>query len=420
MKKKELLTESKAELIERARELELPGRSKMSKEELAAEIAKALTRATAARSRRARVPGAERRTTATAARRALEERSRRRAEERAEEKAAPVPAVPKPAPAPHKPVSQTPKPAPPAARPSRAAYPQQGPPGIESLDLDEPSTASTAVQKKTPPPAAAPPVTEDRLAGGPLPQKYGHDRFVLLTRDPQWLFAYWEITPETERELQNTGGRDLAGAPRILRVYDVATDKTFDIRIHPGAKSWYVHLPVDGRTWKVEIGYVGHSGKFYRLFESNLVTTPRKSVSNVIDERYGSLDDYDEAFALSGGREAGKGLQGFGGSAVPGDRDIPGWSMSSSGGLSSRFLTPLAPTTDDFNFWVNTEVVLHGGTQPDATVTVRGEKVDLRPDGTFTLRFSLPEGEVRLPCKAVRADGKKVRKAEPIVRRSTK
>ena len=44
MKKKELLSESKAGLIERAKELELPGRSRMTKEELAAEIAKAKRR----------------------------------------------------------------------------------------------------------------------------------------------------------------------------------------------------------------------------------------------------------------------------------------------------------------------------------------------------------------------------------------
>jgi len=89
MNKKELLLESKAELIERAREIDLTGRTKMAKEELAGEIAKVMSRIEAARARRVRMVAkpvsSSRRATSAKARHAIEERSRKRREKSAED-----------------------------------------------------------------------------------------------------------------------------------------------------------------------------------------------------------------------------------------------------------------------------------------------------------------------------------------------
>ncbi|MEK8023976.1 MAG: DUF4912 domain-containing protein [Candidatus Hydrogenedentota bacterium] len=449
MNKKELLTESKAELIERARELELPGRSQMTKEELAGEIAKALTRATsAARTRRTRKVSAtahhESKPTATSARRSLEARARKgqamEAENEVEngemeldlEQADVETAVET------KSKSQPAK----AASPSRASR-NKMPPGGEHLDqavdLDDTSRSSTMLVKR--PAAKRAPITEDRLSGQELPKQYGKDKFVLLTRDPRWLFAYWEITPTAEEDVHRTAGTDIQGAVRVLRVYDCTgmessdANTSFDVQIHPGAKSWYIHLPTEGRAWRVELGYIGRSGRFYRIFRSNTVATPRKSVSPVIADEFRELDtDFQEIFKLSGGDQVAKGLQGFGGSAAGRKKKRPEFeeappeweyefNLPTSGSLSSRM--PSSPMgigqkkVDDFFFWVNTELILYGGTQPDATVTVQGKKVQLRPDGTFTLRYALPDGTVDMPCVAVRADGKQKRKARPVVKRNT-
>src|SRR5690606_36157969 len=35
-----------------------------------------------------------------------------------------------------------------------------------------------------------------------LPAAYGEDRLVLMTRDPDTLFVYWEITPARRREAE--------------------------------------------------------------------------------------------------------------------------------------------------------------------------------------------------------------------------
>jgi hypothetical protein len=72
-----------------------------------------------------------------------------------------------------------------------------------------------------------------------------------------------------------------------------------------------------------------------------------------------------------------------------------------------------------FWFVVNTELVVYGATEPDAKVTLQGKPVRLRSDGTFSLRFELPDGEQILRAEAVSADGQFARVITPVVVRST-
>ena len=57
---------------------------------------------------------------------------------------------------------------------------------------------------------------------------------------------------------------------------------------------------------------------------------------------------------------------------------------------------------------------------PDARVTVQGRPVKLRPDGSFTMRFFLPDGEQVLEVHATNRDGDIERKITPIVNKRTK
>jgi uncharacterized protein len=89
---------------------------------------------------------------------------------------------------------------------------------------------------------------------------------------------------------------------------------------------------------------------------------------------------------------------------------VPG-SVSSPHGAPSR--------RKGFWFNVNAELILYGATEPDATVTVGGRTIRLRPDGTFSFRFALPDGQYQLPALAVSADGTDHRQAELEFSRST-
>lgn len=64
-------------------------------------------------------------------------------------------------------------------------------------------------------------------------------------------------------------------------------------------------------------------------------------------------------------------------------------------------------------FWfnLNAELIVYGATEPDAQVRIEGEPVTLRPDGTFTLRFALPDGDYTLRAEATAADGTETRGA---------
>jgi hypothetical protein len=57
-----------------------------------------------------------------------------------------------------------------------------------------------------------------------------------------------------------------------------------------------------------------------------------------------------------------------------------------------------------FFFEVWTELIVHGRTEPDATVWLNGQGIKLNPDGTFSLRYALPDGEIPLKFIAQSSD----------------
>jgi hypothetical protein len=72
-------------------------------------------------------------------------------------------------------------------------------------------------------------------------------------------------------------------------------------------------------------------------------------------------------------------------------------------------------------FWfnVNAELIIYGATEPDASVTIGGRKIQIRRDGTFSFRFALPDGSYDLPVQATSADESDTRRAELEFSRAT-
>jgi hypothetical protein len=66
----------------------------------------------------------------------------------------------------------------------------------------------------------------------------------------------------------------------------------------------------------------------------------------------------------------------------------------------------------EFWFTVNAELIVYGATEPTAKVAIGGRDVRLKPDGSFSLRFALPDGHYALPVTAVSADQTDSRAAE--------
>ncbi len=65
--------------------------------------------------------------------------------------------------------------------------------------------------------------------------------------------------------------------------------------------------------------------------------------------------------------------------------------------------SPGAPSQSWFS--VNAELVVYGAAGPDATVMIGDRQVRLRPDGSFSYRFALPDGVYELPIAATNAAG---------------
>lgn len=58
-------------------------------------------------------------------------------------------------------------------------------------------------------------------------------------------------------------------------------------------------------------------------------------------------------------------------------------------------------------FWLNlnVELVVYGATETDASVCIGGQLVEVRPDGSFTARFALPDGSHEVTVSAISPRG---------------
>ena len=88
-------------------------------------------------------------------------------------------------------------------------------------------------------------------------------------------------------------------------------------------------------------------------------------------------------------------------------------------GISSPFGVARAEKRRGFWFNINAELIIYGATERGAKVTIGPRAVALRPDGTFSFRFALPDGNYDLPVTAVAPDGEESRSAKLFFGRSS-
>jgi uncharacterized protein len=285
----------------------------------------------------------------------------------------------------------------------------------------EKPTAKPASARATPPSAIAKPL--------PVPsQALGHgfmkDRIIAMVRDPYWLHTYWELSRSTLLRAQAALGQEWHTARPVLRLMDVTSEDTTsaserhvrDIEIHGGVNNWYIDVANPPRSYRIDVGYLSRRGKFFVLARSNVVSTPKAGVSDMLDENWSSVQDhFQKIYHQSGGASGSASSQDL--REIFADklrRPMQGLSLQSLGtgalhGLSSGF-----------HFEIDAELIVYGATEPNAKVTLQGEPVQLRPDGTFTVRFSLPDSRQIIPAVAASPDGVEERTIVLAVERNTK
>lgn len=299
-----------------------------------------------------------------------------------------------------------------------------------------------------------------------LPEGYGESRIVLMPRDPQWAYVYWDVPNSHKEELRRQGGSRLA-----LRFYDV-TDINLDYqRPHSVqqyecdelAREWYLPIPVSDRDYAVEIGYLTTDGRWLILARSAPVRIPPVYPSDWVDDQFitvswdedlrgktflkltspsqqmaaGSSPIYDQIFGMAQSAEA----QRVAGSLFGSMHQVPEqaissyvfpsgmgmWSASGIGmmmsgiGMSGVGFSASAPPIRPRKFWLiaDAELIVYGATEPDATVTIGGQPIKLNPDGTFRFQMSFQDGLIDFPIMAVAADGEQTRSVHMSFTRET-
>jgi uncharacterized protein len=294
-----------------------------------------------------------------------------------------------------------------------------------------------------------------------LPEGYGDSRIVLMSRDPQWAYAYWDIPNDHKEALRRQGGYRLA-----LRFYDVTN---IDINYQNPhslqqyecdelAREWYLPIPVSDRDYMTEIGYLCGDGRWLPLARSAQVRIPPVYPSDWIDDQFITVDwqedlrgkkfielvppsqqmavaangsvangnaIYDQVFGIAESVEA----QRVAGSLYGSMQQVPQqaissfvfpsgvgmWAMPTTSGMSMSGVgmsgVGLSASIRPRQFWLvaDAELIVYGATEPDATVTIGGRPIKLNSDGTFRFQMSFQDGLIDYPIMAVAVDGEQTR-----------
>ncbi|MBW4578625.1 MAG: DUF4912 domain-containing protein [Tildeniella nuda ZEHNDER 1965/U140] len=304
-----------------------------------------------------------------------------------------------------------------------------------------------------------------------LPAGYGESRIVLMPRDPQWAYTYWDIPNEHKEALRRQGGLQIA-----LRLYDVtdvslAYQSPHSIQEYPAdelSREWYLPIPVSDRDYVVDIGYRCADGRWLVLARSAPVRVPPVYPSDWIDDQFITVGweetlvsktflelvppshqapgvgvgtgtgmgtatgnaIYDQIFGLAETTEA----QRVAGSLYGSMQQVPVheqsvssyvfpsgaglWALPTTSGLTASGIgmsgvgfSASAPPIRPRQFWLvaDAELIVYGATEPDATVTIGGRPIQLNSDGTFRFQMSFQDGLIDYPILAVAADGEQNR-----------
>jgi len=321
-----------------------------------------------------------------------------------------------------------------------------------------------------------------------LPALQPRTHCVLIARDPNYIYAYWDYTQEDIDRLRNKLQFEAENAQLILRVFDLTGSHTWDLDVGLSVKDWYIHVWQDNTDYIVELGLRSKAGHFIPLTRSNGVRTAPVTSSQRSDliwqeikthresqpylkeeirQRYQRLmhvakdkfaklkaprkarlyhlgpqdirDYYLKLFNWVSRRWNKKEhaaaphsmeevLKRKGGAGVLSWQKVrpvvtcpelmknlrQGASMEfleSQQGASENLSNPQQGGSEErlkqrkFFFEVWAELIVHGRTEADAQVWLNAEEIKLNPDGTFSLRYSLPDGKVPLKFIAQSSDG---------------
>jgi len=313
-----------------------------------------------------------------------------------------------------------------------------------------------------------PPAPHFETAETELPEAYGTKKLSLTARDPHWLYAHWDLTREQQAKLNAKSG----DGHLVLRIYADRLEghPLYELHVHPESRHWFVHVERAGNSYTAELGYYSSLGRWTRVAVSSATVTPPDAAAAAEAEAEFATIPFEFPFAKlmqiieDAVRDHLPLAQAIEELRRHGHPDLPRLAPSeptttrvwtpqqeqalakivsidetrrvwmgsleitelirrrlaheiSSLGVSSfgvsSLSSPFGGVEKSKGFWfnVNAELIIYGATEPDAKVTLGGHEIKLRPDGSFSYRFALPDGKYDLPAVAVSADNTDARAA---------
>ncbi|MCY2962963.1 MAG: DUF4912 domain-containing protein [Planctomycetota bacterium] len=261
--------------------------------------------------------------------------------------------------------------------------------------------------------AASPVVRHRDLSTGDAGDARGKNLLVASACDPHWIRISWLLSRDSVRRAETRLGPEWHRAIPVLRLFRIHSDdasagnETFikDAIIDSDSNTWYLPVPTPGRAFRVHIGYRGSSGTFFAMAKSGICHMPKLNAARLSDPAHFG------AFSEHGVMVDG---EGAGDDANPA-RPIGFSTIAHFGPAATR-----ERLTGEFTFKLATELVIHGNTRPGSALTVQGESVELRDDGSFTLRINQPEGRQVLAFTAMDPRGNERRMIVLAMERNTK
>jgi uncharacterized protein len=221
------------------------------------------------------------------------------------------------------------------------------------------------------------------------------DALVAEAHDPSWIHVRWALSRDTLARAEAALGTQWHHAVPVLRLFDVTNEegaissqvRVRDIEIHGDVDHWYLPVQHAPRSYKVQIGYRGAGSLFFMMAQSNKVQTPRpgshslksrettrqRSSRDAIEStiHFEKIPSYDLRALPTAGIAQGNGT-------TP---------KTPSAGVSKEEIVP-----SPVELRLHAELIVHGSTDPHAELKLLGDRIPVSRDGTFSHRFSLPEG----------------------------
>ncbi|HEX5398066.1 MAG TPA: DUF4912 domain-containing protein [Verrucomicrobiae bacterium] len=340
-------------------------------------------------------------------------------------------------------------------QPARRPKPVEVPPILLEGDRPAPAPAGGPGEKFSLGPTSPAPHFE--TGESELPEAYGTKKLSLTAREPHWLYAHWDLTRGQQADLNAKS----ADGHLVLRIYADRLEghPLYEIHVHPESRHWFVHVEVAGRSYVAALGYYTSVGRWMLVAVSSATLAPPDAATTETESEFATIP-FEFPFARlmeiikAAVREnlplakAVEELRRSGHPELPrisaaasvnwtpqqeqalakivciddvrrvwmGSLEItelirrrlaqeissPGISSFGISSVSSPFGGMERPKSFWFN--VNAELIIYGATEPNAKVTLGGHEIRLRPDGSFSYRFALPDGKYDLPAVAVSAD----------------